>query len=150
MHRKGSPSTRGVRKTRPAGDVASSPISAAFQKLSRRLEASDSSPLQLTSEPPVEPAVSAAAHFVAADTEESTKEAVPVTTHLPLSEEEDGELRSFDLCQKYGPCVGLSRLERWERAEKLGLNPPLLVREILMARSTDSDANCSMLSKYSL
>jgi DNA polymerase delta subunit 4 len=25
---------------------------------------------------------------------------------------------------EYGPCVGVSRLERWERASALGLNPP--------------------------
>ena len=25
---------------------------------------------------------------------------------------------------QYGPCIGLSRSERWARAEKLGLDPP--------------------------
>lgn len=25
---------------------------------------------------------------------------------------------------KYGPCVGISRLDRWKRAQKLGLEPP--------------------------
>lgn len=25
---------------------------------------------------------------------------------------------------EYGPCVGVSRLDRWERAYALGLNPP--------------------------
>ncbi|TFY54141.1 hypothetical protein EVG20_g9831 [Dentipellis fragilis] len=34
-------------------------------------------------------------------------------------------LRVFDLSYEYGPCVGVSRLERWERAEALGLNPPV-------------------------
>ena len=24
----------------------------------------------------------------------------------------------------YGPCVGMTRLQRWERAKKWGLNPP--------------------------
>ena len=33
-------------------------------------------------------------------------------------------LRQFDLSSKYGPCIGMTRLERWERAEKLGLSPP--------------------------
>ena len=28
--------------------------------------------------------------------------------------------RNYD----YGPCIGVSRLERWERAHLLGLNPP--------------------------
>ena len=25
---------------------------------------------------------------------------------------------------EYGPCVGMTRFERWERAKSLGLNPP--------------------------
>ena len=33
-------------------------------------------------------------------------------------------LRVFDNTYDYGPCVGMTRLERWERAEALGLNPP--------------------------
>ncbi|KAI0630659.1 DNA polymerase delta, subunit 4-domain-containing protein [Trametes polyzona] len=36
-------------------------------------------------------------------------------------------LRVFDLSYEYGPCVGVSRLDRWERAHALGLNPPLEV-----------------------
>ena len=34
------------------------------------------------------------------------------------------ELRQFDLDYKYGPCIDLTRKQRWERAEKFGLNPP--------------------------
>ena len=33
-------------------------------------------------------------------------------------------LRVFDMTSKYGPSVGISRLQRWERAKKWGLNPP--------------------------
>lgn len=33
-------------------------------------------------------------------------------------------LRVFDMTSAYGPCVGMSRLQRWERAKKWGLNPP--------------------------
>ena len=33
-------------------------------------------------------------------------------------------LRVFDMTSSYGPYVGISRLSRWERAKKLGLNPP--------------------------
>ncbi|KAF9512948.1 hypothetical protein BS47DRAFT_1382744 [Hydnum rufescens UP504] len=40
-------------------------------------------------------------------------------------------LRTFDLSYEYGPCIGVSRLTRWERAYKLGLNPPSEVKEIL-------------------
>lgn len=40
-------------------------------------------------------------------------------------------LRSFDLDGRFGPCVNPTRLERWERAERLGLNPPKEVKAIL-------------------
>ncbi|KAJ3560843.1 hypothetical protein NP233_g10569 [Leucocoprinus birnbaumii] len=43
-------------------------------------------------------------------------------------------LRVFDLNYDYGPCIGVSRLERWERAHALGLNPPLEIRDILSTR----------------
>ncbi|KAI0769260.1 DNA polymerase delta, subunit 4-domain-containing protein [Irpex lacteus] len=41
-------------------------------------------------------------------------------------------LRVFDLSYEYGPCIGMTRLQRWERADALGLNPPLAVKEILL------------------
>ncbi|KAG1812882.1 DNA polymerase delta, subunit 4-domain-containing protein [Suillus subaureus] len=41
-------------------------------------------------------------------------------------------LRLFDMSYEYGPCVGMSRLERWERAASLGLNPPDEVQHILL------------------
>ena len=36
-------------------------------------------------------------------------------------------LRTFDLSNKYGPCIGMSRIERWNRANEMGLNPPIEV-----------------------
>jgi len=43
-------------------------------------------------------------------------------------------LRVFDLSYEYGPCVGVPRLQRWERADALGLNPPSEVKEILLSK----------------
>jgi len=40
-------------------------------------------------------------------------------------------LRTFDLSYQYGPCIGMTRLERWLRAEEMGLNPPEEIKEIL-------------------
>eukprot|EP00228_Micromonas_bravo_P003809 CAMPEP_0203006078 /NCGR_PEP_ID=MMETSP1401-20130829/3981_1 /ASSEMBLY_ACC=CAM_ASM_000894 /TAXON_ID=38833 /ORGANISM="Micromonas pusilla, Strain CCAC1681" /LENGTH=106 /DNA_ID=CAMNT_0049747709 /DNA_START=28 /DNA_END=348 /DNA_ORIENTATION=+ len=40
-------------------------------------------------------------------------------------------LKSFDMTSKFGPALGLTRLERWERAEKLDLSPPADVLRIL-------------------
>lgn len=31
----------------------------------------------------------------------------------------------------YGPCIGISRLERWHRAKKFDLNPPEEIEELL-------------------
>lgn len=46
-------------------------------------------------------------------------------------------LRVFDLSYEYGPCVGLTRMERWNRASKRGLNPPEIVRLILETGKAD-------------
>ncbi|KAJ7491925.1 DNA polymerase delta, subunit 4-domain-containing protein [Mycena latifolia] len=49
-------------------------------------------------------------------------------------------LRVFDLSYEYGPCIGVSRLERWERASALGLNPPSEVRDILTTRQGQKES----------
>lgn len=40
-------------------------------------------------------------------------------------------LRAFDLELQYGPCTGLTRLERWERAKQLGFEPPESICKLL-------------------
>ncbi|GAA0160492.1 hypothetical protein Leryth_013680 [Lithospermum erythrorhizon] len=40
-------------------------------------------------------------------------------------------LRQFDMNMAYGPCLGMSRLDRWERAVALGLNPPETIEHLL-------------------
>ncbi|KAI0058858.1 hypothetical protein BV25DRAFT_1861294 [Artomyces pyxidatus] len=59
--------------------------------------------------------------------------------HAESQTKVDHILRVFDLCYEYGPCVGVPRLERWERAAALGLNPPLEVREILSTKEGSED-----------
>lgn len=44
----------------------------------------------------------------------------------------EAQLRQFDLATKYGPCMGITRMQRWERAAKLGLEPPQEVRELIL------------------
>ncbi|KAM0275003.1 hypothetical protein ACHAQH_007652 [Verticillium albo-atrum] len=41
-------------------------------------------------------------------------------------------LRYFDVSSQYGPCVGIPRVRRWERADRLGLNPPIEVLAVLL------------------
>ncbi|KAK9841079.1 hypothetical protein WJX84_007968, partial [Apatococcus fuscideae] len=40
-------------------------------------------------------------------------------------EEEAQCLKQFDLTSRFGPCTGMSRTERWERADKMGTEPTL-------------------------
>lgn len=40
-------------------------------------------------------------------------------------------LRYWDVSSQYGPCVGISRLSRWQRADRLGLEPPVEVLAVL-------------------
>ncbi|KAL3510191.1 hypothetical protein ACH5RR_029592 [Cinchona calisaya] len=42
-------------------------------------------------------------------------------------------LRQFDMNMAYGPCLGMSRLARWERAKALGMNPPKDIGHLLKA-----------------
>lgn len=51
----------------------------------------------------------------------------------PTPESVEARLREFDLDSKYGPCVAISRRARWERAERLGLNPPRDILSLLDA-----------------
>ncbi|EMD39333.1 hypothetical protein CERSUDRAFT_112972 [Gelatoporia subvermispora B] len=46
-------------------------------------------------------------------------------------------LRVFDLSYEYGPCIGVTRMQRWERAEVLGLKPPPEVKEILESKGPE-------------
>ena len=45
----------------------------------------------------------------------------------------EGILRDFDMNLKYGPCCSLTREERWNRAQKLGLHPPREVLNLITA-----------------
>ncbi|XP_074561082.1 uncharacterized protein LOC141817300 [Curcuma longa] len=58
-----------------------------------------------------------------------------------IGEEEDDKLRQFDMDMRYGPCIGLSRTDRWERASAMGLNPPAEVEAILL-KSSAAAAGC--------
>ncbi|OWF53108.1 DNA polymerase delta subunit 4-like [Mizuhopecten yessoensis] len=59
---------------------------------------------------------------------------VPINLH---GKSEKDFLREFDMNLEFGPCIGISRLERWERAQKHGLEPPLEVKELLTRHQDD-------------
>ncbi|KAG5975274.1 hypothetical protein E4U58_001432 [Claviceps cyperi] len=48
---------------------------------------------------------------------------------IPVNEK---VLRYFDVSSQYGPCIGIDRTKRWNRAERLGLNPPVEVLAVLL------------------
>jgi DNA polymerase delta subunit 4 len=47
---------------------------------------------------------------------------------------EEEELRRFDIDMKYGPCIGVTRLRRWERAAVMGLRPPPHIHDLMLRR----------------
>ncbi|OAC98352.1 hypothetical protein MUCCIDRAFT_115268 [Mucor lusitanicus CBS 277.49] len=56
--------------------------------------------------------------------------------HQEHLDETDKLLRAFDLNYAFGPCVGIKRLDRWERAYNLGLDPPTSIKDILVKNKT--------------
>ena len=40
---------------------------------------------------------------------------------------------------QYGPCIGVSRFDRWQRAQRLGLNPPAAVWAMLEEEGSSAD-----------
>lgn len=69
--------------------------------------------------------------------------AVPASPlEQPSSDAHDeSALRQFDLTSKFGPCTGMSRLERWERAAQLGLDPPIKVKQLVLKHGESSQFN---------
>ncbi|XP_075611574.1 DNA polymerase delta subunit 4 [Balearica regulorum gibbericeps] len=59
-------------------------------------------------------------------------------------------LRRFDLAWEYGPCTGITRLQRWERAQALGLSPPDPVRDALLEHRDNPDVTYSLWHEYAL
>lgn len=63
-------------------------------------------------------------------------------------EKELQKLRQFDLDCRFGPCTGISRLQRWERAKLHDLKPPEEIRDLLLQTCTDPEYSQSLWSEY--
>lgn len=59
-------------------------------------------------------------------------------------------LREFDLNWEFGPCTGITRLQRWDRADKLGLKPPVELKDIIINNTGDSEYLNSLWHDYPL
>ncbi|KAK7056499.1 hypothetical protein VNI00_003055 [Paramarasmius palmivorus] len=73
--------------------------------------------------------------------------------HLPPVHGEDKNkihqiLNVFDMNYDYGPCIGMTRLERWQRAHDMGLNPPPAIREILLTRQGIENTEYAQCALY--
>jgi DNA polymerase delta subunit 4 len=66
----------------------------------------------------------------------------------PVHQEDlsEGEriLRYFDVSARYGPCIGISRHQRWLRAHRLGLSPPVEVLAVLLQEEAKGTDNIQM------
>nr|GEW62942.1 DNA polymerase delta subunit 4 [Tanacetum cinerariifolium] len=63
---------------------------------------------------------------------------------LHLKENRDANeevLRQFDMNMAYGPCVGMKRMDRWQRASSLGLNPPEHIHHLLISATNEVSAD---------
>ncbi|CAJ0840941.1 17710_t:CDS:2 [Entrophospora sp. SA101] len=69
--------------------------------------------------------------------------------HYDDLSEEERILIAFDMDYTYGPCVGLTRLQRWNRACKLGLQPPAQVKELLSGPCTTNLIECVFYGRLS-
>ncbi|XP_066108287.1 DNA polymerase delta subunit 4 [Saccopteryx bilineata] len=69
---------------------------------------------------------------------------------LNVDEVELELLRQFDLAWQYGPCTGITRLQRWHRAEQMGLKPPPEVRQVLQTHLGDPRFQFSLWHHYPL
>ncbi|XP_050221896.1 uncharacterized protein LOC126672047 [Mercurialis annua] len=48
-------------------------------------------------------------------------------------------LRQFDMNMAYGPCLGMTRVDRFERAQRLRLNPPKEIESLLKGGKVNSE-----------
>ncbi|XP_073419500.1 DNA polymerase delta subunit 4 isoform X2 [Dendrobates tinctorius] len=60
------------------------------------------------------------------------------------------ELIQFDLDWRFGPCTGITRLERWQRADELGLAPSKNVKDILLAHHNDPQYQFNLWNLYAI
>ena len=48
-------------------------------------------------------------------------------------EDAESRLREWDMNSRFGPCMSMTRLERWKRAEKLDIDPPIFIYNVIRA-----------------
>jgi DNA polymerase delta subunit 4 len=69
--------------------------------------------------------------------ETSTAEGIRTVSENDEKQRQLNVLKAFDHAVEFGPSIGISRLERWERADSFNLNPPAEVKDILLLHPHD-------------
>ncbi|KAL7889677.1 hypothetical protein AOLI_G00019350 [Acnodon oligacanthus] len=84
------------------------------------------------------------------DKKQPSSTADPEPPRPTKRETELQELRKFDLDWRFGPCTGISRLQRWERAALHGLDPPQEIKDILLKEKMDPEYTHCLWRDYPL
>ncbi|XP_028833806.1 DNA polymerase delta subunit 4 [Denticeps clupeoides] len=80
----------------------------------------------------------------------SPPESEPEIPVISERERDLQELKTFDLDWHFGPCIGISRLQRWERAALHGLDPPREIKELLQSNEDDPEYTQCLWRDYPL
>lgn len=67
-----------------------------------------------------------------------------------ISDEDLQFLKQFDLDMTFGPCTGITRRERYERAIRHELDPPVRVLELIERFPNDREVTHNLWRDYSL
>ncbi|KAF2230160.1 hypothetical protein EV356DRAFT_349720 [Viridothelium virens] len=115
-----------------AQDVETSPTTAeaailqqAEQEKARVVEAAESTPEE-------ERARKVSDAKIKAYWREKERQSLAPRVHQEGLSLEEKVLRLWDMSGEYGPCIGIARMKRWQRAHALGLEPPVEVLAVLL------------------
>ena len=139
--KRSSPAVTGKRRAATSSSAADpGTIPAIFAAVKKQNEHDEhDEPVDPPPEDDEEEDADAAAAIAAIDAAVAAEQATAAANDAmpPITEAENALLRSFDMNQEYGPCVGPTRLQRWHRADKWDLKPPAEVLAILERLSPD-------------
>ena len=71
------------------------------------------------------------------DANATTVDPIAIAAIAAAREEVETSLKKFDLCGLYGPLVGMKRIDRWNRAHHLGLEPPLAIKKLIESHDSE-------------
>lgn len=57
------------------------------------------------------------------------------------------QIHQFDWNSRFGPHIGLSRMERWQRADRFGLDPPIEIRDLLALNRVFAETRIELSSE---